>query len=113
MRARTRGVLGTLLLVCLMALWSAADAAELRVVDSGGLVRAVRIVRGKARVVIVFQPGGKSTGGECVATNVDGLATERHASVSAQGECTFTEMSEGSWQINVPGDRKWRAQIYE
>jgi len=90
-----------------------ARAAELRVVDSGGLLRAVKVVRGKARIVIVLQPAGKSAGGECVATNIDGLAVERRVAVSPQGECSFADMSEGSWQIDLPDNRKWRAQIYE
>ncbi len=85
-------------------------AAEIRVVDAGGLVRAVKVVRGNARLVISLS---SSTQGECVAVNVDGLAAEKRVSVSPQGECVFTDVGVGSWQVQVPGSVGWRARIYE
>lgn len=87
-----------------------AVAAEIRVVDAGGLVRAVKVVRGNARVVIALN---QSVSGECVATNVDGLAAEKRVAVSPQGECVFVDVGVGSWQVQVPGSVGWRVRIYE
>jgi len=95
-----------------------ADAAELRVVDALGLVRAVKVVRGPARIVISLQSPNGHVGaavirGECIAVNTDGLAAERKTNVSSRNECIFDQMSEGSWQIRVPEAATWKAQVYE
>jgi hypothetical protein len=85
-------------------------AEEIRVVDAGGLVRAVKVVRGNTRIVVTLN---SPTAGECVATNVDGLAVERRVSVSPRGECVFADVAVGSWQVQVPGNVGWRVRIYE
>ena len=90
-----------------------ADAAELRLIDSGGLVRAVKVVRGNARVVVSLSSPSGSLSGECTAVNVDGLAPEKRVPISAKGECIFLDVPVGSWQIGVPEGAQWRAQIYE
>jgi hypothetical protein len=90
-----------------------AYASELRVVDSAGLVRAVKVVQNQGRIVITVQEVAGAIQGECVAVNVDGLSAEKHTSLSPKGECVFTDMPVGSWQITVPVKAKWRAQIYE
>jgi len=93
-----------------------AQAAHLRVVDSSGLVRAVKVVRTGARVVITIVKTPLSPApsrGECVAVNIDGLATERHVQIDTKGECSFKNMTEGSWQIAVPQDAAWRVQVYD
>ena len=113
--SRLRSVLVGILL-CSTAL--VAHAAELRVVDASGLVRAVKVVRGPARVVITLQNSGDKSAaitvrGECVAVNIDGLAAEKRTQVSAKNQCVFDQMSEGSWQMRVPEAATWRAQVYE
>jgi hypothetical protein len=85
-------------------------AAEIRVVDAGGLVRAVKVVRENARIVVTLN---FPTVGECVATNVDGLAAERRVAVSPRGECVFPDVGVGSWQVQVPGKVGWHVRIYE
>jgi hypothetical protein len=92
---------------------SLAEAAEIRVVDSAGLVRAVRVVQRNSRIVITIQGGSGSSHGECVATNIDGLSAEKRVLVSPKGECVFNDMPVGSWHVTVPGKESWRAQIYE
>lgn len=111
---------GQVLLACALLLLGdrSACAAELRVVDAAGLVRALKVVRGPARIVITLQPasGPGSTAavrGECVAVNIDGLAAEKKAQVNSRSECIFEQMSEGSWQIRVPEKVTWRTQVYE
>lgn len=89
---------------------STTQAAEIRVVDSTGLVRAVRVVQRNSRIVITIKGAVQ---GECVATNVDGLSAEKRVAVSAKGECVFSDMPEGSWQVTVPGKATWQAKIYE
>ena len=91
-----------------------AHADEIRVVDARGLVRAVKISRGAVRVVVTLEGDkGASPRGECVATNVDGLSAENRVQVSAKGECLFSDVTGGSWQIVVPSDFSWRVQLYE
>lgn len=88
------------------------DASDLRVVDSAGLIRAVRVVKDSA-VVKVSLVDAKSGQGECVATNVDGIASERREKISPQGECTFAALAAGTWQITVSGGARWRVKINE
>jgi hypothetical protein len=89
-------------------------ADEIRVVDARGLVRAVKVTKGALRMVVILEPANSAVvKGECVATNVDGLAAEKRVPVSPQSECTFTEVSGGSWQVSVPQGATWRVQLYE
>ncbi len=91
-----------------------ASAAELRVVDSAGLVRAVKVVRDTAKVVVTLRADTPAEfRGECSATNMDGLAAEQKAAVSAKGECVFSNLSSGTWQIAVPQGKGWKAQIQD
>lgn len=91
-----------------------AQADEIRVVDARGLVRAVKISRGAVRVVVTLEgvPAG-SVRGECIATNVDGLSAEKRVQVSGKGECVFSDITGGSWQILVPPGFSWRVELYE
>jgi hypothetical protein len=98
------------LFVVLLVGERASAAEEIRVVDAGGLVRAVKVVRANARIVVTLNSAAT---GECVATNVDGLAAERRVPVSPQGECIFSDVGVGSWQVQVPGKVGWRVRIYE
>jgi hypothetical protein len=98
------------LIAGLLIVARASFAAEIRVVDAGGLVRAVKVVREKARIVVTLN---SPAAGECVATNVDGLAAERRIAVSPRGECVFADVGVGSWQVQVPGNVGWRVRIYE
>jgi hypothetical protein len=78
-------------------------------------VRGVKVVKDGGRVVLTLQEKGAPAAarGECVATNIDGLAAEQRTAVSTKSECIFTGLSSGSWQIEVPSGVTWRAQIYE
>lgn len=93
---------------------SHVSAQEMRIVDAHGLVRAVRATKGVAvRIVVTLdlldKPAPK---GECVANNVDGLASEKRVPVSAsKGECVFTDVAPGSWQIAVPEGFTWRVRM--
>jgi len=98
------------LVVCLAA--GEARALELRVLDSVGLVRAVRVVKGAAAVKITLE-GKRPEAGSCVAVNVDGLASEKREPVSAQGVCVFKGLPAGTWQVSVPGKARWRVDIDE
>ncbi len=89
---------------------SVAQAADLRIIDSSGLVRAVRVVSQPATVKITIE-GVSSPHGECVAANVDGLAAEKREPVSPQGVCIFKELPTGSWQVTIPVKARWRVQI--
>jgi hypothetical protein len=73
-------------------------------------MRATKVVVESATVTISLdeEDGVK---GECVATNLDGLATERTAPISPNGQCSFEKLSAGSWQVKVPVTGRWRAQI--
>jgi hypothetical protein len=104
---------GVLSVLLSMSTWSVA--AELRILDSAGLVRAVRVVKDGGKAVLTLQRNGvpAAAQGECVATNVDGLSAEQRVAISAKGECVFNGLSSGSWQIAVPSEVTWRVRIYE
>lgn len=110
---RTPARLAASICCLVIAFATGALAAELRIVDGAGLVRAIKVVRTNAKVIIRFEQSGAPLRGECVATNVDGLAQEKRTSVSPQGECVFNDVSVGSWQVVAPKGAAWRAQIYE
>ncbi len=102
----------TIGLVALFAFNTAAVADELRILDSTGLVRAVRVVRGAAAVTVKVE-GAQPPAGECVAANLDGLATEKRQPISTTGVCLFTELASGTWQIDLPRKLRWRVTISE
>jgi|GEM_PF-1794099 len=102
----------TIGLVALFSFNTAAVADELRILDSTGLVRAVRVVRGAAAVTVKVE-GAQPPAGECVAANLDGLATEKRQPISTTGVCLFTELASGTWQIDLPRKLRWRVTISE
>ncbi len=93
---------------------SAASAGELRVVDSSGLVRGIKVTRGAARLTVSLKSdSGAQVRGECVASNVDGIAADLKAVINPSGECVFPGVGDGSWQITVPAGLSWRVRIDE
>ena len=106
----------TIVAIAMTALiWSlGVRADQIRIVDSGGLVRAIKVTRSVAKVIVTIQsPQPQTIKGECIATNVDGLAAEQRVAISAKGECVFSQASGGSWQITVTGGVNWQVRIYE
>ena len=104
-----------LVLATVAPFWSlGVKADQIRIVDSGGLVRAIKITRSVAKVVVTLKsPLPLTVKGECIATNVDGLAAEKRVAISAKGECVFDEVSGGSWQITASDGVNWQVRIYE
>lgn len=88
------------------------QADDIRIIDASGLIRAVRVVKDSSivRVTVTDPPGAR---GECVASNVDGIASERREPISAQGECVFKALAAGTWQVSVSGGARWRVRINE
>lgn len=88
-----------------------AAADEVRVVDPTGLVRSVKVVHANgARIVVSMRD--KSAAGQCVATNVDGMAGPRRVSVE-HGECVFAGVSAGTWQVTTEPPARWAVHIDE
>lgn len=104
-------LLGTLLVSILLET-ERAEASDLKIVDSAGLIRAVRVVKDSSLVTVSLVEKTGSTG-ECVATNVDGIASERKAPFSQKSECIFPALVAGTWQITVTGGARWRVRIHE
>lgn len=95
----------------LSVLWaSSAYAADLRILDVAGLVRAVRVVSGPATVKVTLE-GVQAPRGECVASNVDGLPSEKKEPLSPQGVCIFKQLPAGTWQVTLPVKARWKVQI--
>lgn len=88
------------------------EAADIKIIDSSGLIRGVRVVKDTSvvRITVVDAPGAR---GECVASNVDGIASERREAISPQGECVFSSLAAGTWQVTVSGGARWRVRINE
>lgn len=88
------------------------EAADIKIIDATGLIRAVRVVKDSSivRVTVTDPPGVR---GECVASNVDGIASERREPISAEGECVFKALAAGTWQVSVSGGARWRVRIHE
>jgi hypothetical protein len=103
------------ILSAIVQLWPGiAFGEETRIVDGHGLVRAVRITKGNSvQVIVALELINKAVPrGDCVAINVDGLNSEKRVPISqAKGECVFTDVASGSWQITVPPGFNWRVRI--
>jgi hypothetical protein len=105
-------VVGVLLLLARQQLSAQQiGGSQLRILDVTGLMRATRVVAQSATVKVAFE--GSPSIQECAVVNLDGLAAERRVPVSAQGECVFQDVPPGSWQLKIPAELRWRAQIYE
>lgn len=87
-----------------------ASALDVRIVDSKGLIRAVSVVKDTSRVTIRALDH-QEVSGECVAVNVDGIASERREKLGPSGECVFNSLVAGTWQITVSTTSRWRAKI--
>jgi hypothetical protein len=108
--------LALIILLLLVASFSTstASAGELRVIDSAGLVRGMKVTRGAARLVVSLKSDGVAQlRGECLASNVDGIAADLKAVINPSGECLFQGVGDGSWQITVPAGLSWRVKIDE
>jgi hypothetical protein len=100
------GILGVLVIQ------ERSEAADLKIVDSAGLIRGVRVVRESSRVTVSVVDS-KGARGECVASNIDGIASERRESISPEGVCIFNALAVGTWQLTVTGGVRWRVRIDE
>jgi hypothetical protein len=87
-----------------------AEALDLRIVDAKGLIRAVRVVKDKSKVTVSVIDQ-VLVGGECVALNVDGIASERREKLSSSGDCVFEGLVAGTWQVSVTSSSRWRVKI--
>ena len=106
-------LLGFLLgMIGVFAIQERSEAADVKIVDAAGLIRGVRVVRDSSRVTVSLVDAAGARG-ECVATNLDGIASERREAVSPKGECVFKGLAAGTWQITVTGGVRWRAHIDE
>lgn len=91
-----------------------AVADEIRIVDTRGLVRAVKVVRGSVKMVVTLESlTGLNAKGECLANNVDGLAAEKRVAITSSSECIFNGVGAGSWLVSVPTGFTWRVKLYE
>lgn len=88
-------------------------ADELKVVNSMGLIRAVKIIRAPVtlRIQVRNSSGDElSNAGQrllCSAVNTDGLASERSVEADRNRACIFKNISAGTWQIQVQGAKEW------
>jgi hypothetical protein len=107
-----RKIISTVVCACLITcvVPPVAEALDLRIVDAKGLIRAVRVVTDKSKVTVsVIDHMG--VGGECVALNIDGIASERREKLSPSGECVFEGLVAGTWQVSVTSNSRWRVKI--
>lgn len=98
----------------------AGIAEELRIVDSNGLTRALKVLRGKCRVVVsLVQNGAKEMHSDpgsitCTASNVDGIVGDVTIIADSEGTCLFDSLKSGAWRISTaPAALGWSASIEE
>ena len=73
-----------------------ALAGDLKVIDSHGLTRAVRVIKEKAQVVIDVSP---QPDGPIPLSNIDGIANDVKGIVTTTGQLLYQGVSEGTWQL--------------
>ena len=90
----------TLIAALLAGLLSSSDAlaGDLKVIDSHGLTRAVRVIKEKAQVVIDVSPRPE---GPIPLSNTDGIANDVKGSLSDSGQLVYQGVSEGTWQLKL------------
>lgn len=95
-------------------------ASELKIVDSVGLVRAIKVVRAPIAVVVTIENDTQAVPSpdtdnqqECRAVNVDGLAADRSVLLDKARRCVFRNMPAGIWQLKIPQDREWKVHFDE
>lgn len=93
--------------LCVFLIAPAALSEEIRIVDARGLTKSVKIVNAPTDVTVRLESPGQ---GVCQATNVDGIAEDKTASVEG-GACVFSKLPPGTWQVKTPGGSKWSAKI--
>lgn len=90
------------------------SAAELRVVDTSGLVRSAKVIEDSADVIIEIS-SANGAGETCTLKNVDGLAADKTvtASQGATGklECRFQGVPAGTWQGAITSRGRWQVRI--
>ncbi len=94
--------LTTLLLSTLLmgSLPSLASAGEIRILDSRGLVRAVRTVESPMKVVVETRSAGNNK--KATLINSDGIGHDIKGVEEGVSSITFPQVSEGTWQIQDP-----------
>lgn len=93
-----------------------AHAAEVRVLDSIGLVRATRVIKDRARISIRLQPGQAGvavSGRDCTLSNLDGVAKEQRVNSGPDGVCEFRDIPSGAWEVSVASGVRWSVTINE
>ncbi len=90
---------------------SLAYAAELKVVDTTGLVRSARVVQDDGEVEVAFI-GDTHSGIICTLKNVDGLAPDRSVPASPAHTCVFPGVPAGTWQLSTSKPSKWQVRIF-
>ena len=95
----------TVLLALLIQIPSATWAAEVRVVDERGLLRAVRSVKSKAQILIKIQrsTSESSSPKSLTLTSADGIAGDVEAAPQSEGEYRASGIEGGTWKILAGG----------
>ena len=79
------------------------SAAELRILDSLGLTRAVKSVEKAAKVIITASiEEDKSQPADLYLSHVDGLAPDIEGTRNPDKSLLFVEVPEGVWKITAP-----------
>ncbi len=108
--------------VCALILtlfWAASGyASELKILDSAGLVRAIKVVRSPIVVVVTIKSdigtgvlSDSDSSQECRAVNISGLAADRSVILNATRRCVFRNMPAGIWQIKIPQGKEWKVHF--
>lgn len=77
-----------------------ASAEELRILDTAGLVRAVRPSTGQVRVEVEVAPRGGGALAGATLVQATGIADDRVAVVE-EGRYLFDGVAPGTWQVQL------------
>ena len=79
-------------------------AADLKIVDSMGLTRAMKVIDETANVVVRVKKGQESTVGDqsLTLTHVDGIAPDVSGNKRDGGRYEFVGVLPGTWLVKAP-----------
>jgi hypothetical protein len=87
--------------ITLALLWCAtsAQAGELKILDSRGLIRSLKEIRGSATVLVTLRTPSGST--KLVLSNVNGLSPDINGREVTSQRLQFDNVPEGEWRIQA------------
>lgn len=79
-------------------------AAEIKIFDDKGLLRAMKFIKTQASVVLRLAETAKSS--SCGLESMDGVSSDLMPLKVSGSECRFSPVAAGAWRVKLPPDAR-------